>query len=239
VSDNLHPGPFKTEQLCQASCSACSTPHDCNAGIGDACASCSCSNGQCSCAGGYSGAHCQTPLCKTRSDCSNHGDCNAGTAGVACKCDKGYSGVHCEKPNIDVTASPSPSRSVLGGPRACDALCCEVGFCQQKLGPGCPAIASTCCKEEYSDRITCNNCLTATARANNIPATGLPVGNNLQVVSIFGNCSSAMNGAQDFSNVAGCNKKNCGECVSMYCGELIRAHAFRVVSTSNSAVSRS
>jgi hypothetical protein len=27
-----------------------------------------------------------------------------------------------------------------------------------------------------------------------------------------------MNGAQDCSNVAGCNKKNCGECVSMYWG---------------------
>ena len=76
----------------------CTSPHDCNADLpaGDDCPDCKCVNGACSCADGFPGPGCKTPMCTTREDCSDHGDCSITAKGVSCTCDAGYAGDHCE-----------------------------------------------------------------------------------------------------------------------------------------------
>jgi hypothetical protein len=35
-------------------------------------------------------------MCKTRDDCSGHGDCSITAKGISCACDAGFAGDHCE-----------------------------------------------------------------------------------------------------------------------------------------------
>jgi hypothetical protein len=94
---------------------------------------------------------------------------------------------------------------------SCTSLCCNTTYCQTKLAPHCQAIADACCTSAFGDQQSCNNCLTSTAQKEGIPSQGIPIGDHLQVVSIFGTCGEHSNGAQDCSQLPGCMKKNCGE----------------------------
>jgi hypothetical protein len=61
--------------------------------------------------------------------------------------------------------------------------------------------------------------LTETAQYHHIPTSGLnPDDSDLQIVSIFGNCTKAANGegSQDCTQV--CGQKNCAKCIDMYWG---------------------
>jgi hypothetical protein len=72
---------------------SCTSAHDCNA---PACLDCACKNGQCVCADGWSGAHCDTPFCTNRTaGCSGHGDCSATASDISCTCDPGWFGPRC------------------------------------------------------------------------------------------------------------------------------------------------
>ena len=92
----------------------CSSPLDCNA---KGCYDCSCTDGQCACADGWLGDHCETPFCANRTDgCSGHGSCQQTLHNISCVCDDGFIGDHCEtatcalkckhggSPNADCTA---------------------------------------------------------------------------------------------------------------------------------------
>jgi hypothetical protein len=74
---------------------SCTTQADCN---GMLCPECSCINSACDCAGGWSGAHCETPFCTGRSDCSSHGDC---VDSSSCRCDAGWEGPRCATKTCD------------------------------------------------------------------------------------------------------------------------------------------
>ena len=73
---------------------ACSSPLQCNA---EKCYDCGCTNGKCSCAGGFGGPNCQNAFCTNRTHgCSDHGNCQQTLHNISCACDKYFSGPHCE-----------------------------------------------------------------------------------------------------------------------------------------------
>ena len=73
---------------------ACSSPLQCNA---EKCYDCACTNGKCSCTGGFSGPNCQSAFCTNRTHgCSGHGNCVETLHNISCACDKYFSGSHCE-----------------------------------------------------------------------------------------------------------------------------------------------
>ena len=73
---------------------ACTSPLQCNA---EQCYDCVCTNGKCSCAGGFGGPNCQNAFCTNRTHgCSGHGNCQQALHNISCVCDKYFSGPHCE-----------------------------------------------------------------------------------------------------------------------------------------------
>jgi hypothetical protein len=86
--------PFVLAMLVAAAATAagCASPSDCNF---PACTDCSCVNGICACADGWSGPMCATPFCLNRTGCSGHGDCHMDPHNTTCHCDSGWLGPHC------------------------------------------------------------------------------------------------------------------------------------------------
>jgi hypothetical protein len=82
---------------------ACSGPVDCNA---RECIDCTCTDGHCSCADGWSGPNCETPFCTNRTaGCSGHGSCSQSATSITCSCDDGWTGPRCAVKACNLTCS--------------------------------------------------------------------------------------------------------------------------------------
>eukprot|EP00026_Physarum_polycephalum_P003470 Phypoly_transcript_03482.p1 GENE.Phypoly_transcript_03482~~Phypoly_transcript_03482.p1 ORF type:complete len:768 (+),score=86.79 Phypoly_transcript_03482:78-2381(+) len=53
-------------------------------------------SGACTCASGWAGSDCSTPVCQGSPPCSGHGSCSILTSPPQCACATGYYGVNCE-----------------------------------------------------------------------------------------------------------------------------------------------
>ena len=96
--------------------SGCVVASQCNAPFG------TCHNGVCKCDAGFEPPVC-APFCTNRTQCDNHGDCNAVGKGPQCQCDAGWSGPRCAVSGCSLTCQHG------GVPNTPNATCTHCTHC--------------------------------------------------------------------------------------------------------------